>query len=137
MVANSPDLAWIAAAVAATAAGIERWRASKVVAKTAQEKEVVADAKAQEARGNLYAKMAEEYKSLLEKEYAAHEGTREYHHKKAKEDQALLLRCNEKCTELQAKTDVTKIEMLLLQQGESLKTLAEAIRELLATSKSK
>lgn len=151
MVANSPDLAWVAAAVAATAAGIERWRASKVTAKTAQEKEVVADAKAQEARGNLYAKMSEEYKGLLEKEYIAHQVTRDYHHTKANEFQAELCKCNERCTELQSKTDITKIELILIEQGKrmiemieekksqgkALLVLTESIRELLAASKSK
>lgn len=129
----TPDqiFAYSAAAVAAFAAGIERWRASKVSQKTALEKEVVSDAKRQEERATLMAKMADDYKILLEKEYAAHEATRDFHHKKAKEDQATLLKCNERVQELQVKTDLSKIETLLLAQGQCLQTMAEGIRDLL------
>lgn len=136
--AVTPDqiFAYSAAAVAAFAAGIERWRASKVSQKTALEKEVVSDAKRQEERGNLMAKMADDYKALLEKEYIAHQATREFHHHKAGEDQAKLDKCNERVQELQVKTDVSEIERLLLQQGKSLETMAAGIRELLSARSS-
>lgn len=136
MTTTTPEaFPYIVSVVCAIAAGLERYRASKVATKTQQEKEVISQAKAQEERGNLYAKMANEYKDLLEKEYAAHEATRIYHHKKAGDDQAKLDRCFERCTELQAKTDITKIETLLLEQGKHLSTACDGIRELLTNCK--
>lgn len=122
---------WSVSAVAVIAAGIERYRAGKVTQKTALEKEVVSDAKRQEERGNLMAKMADDYKVLLEKEYSAHQATRDFHHLKANEDQAKLAKCVERNQELQAKTDLSKIEVLLLAQGESLKAVAAGIQKLL------
>lgn len=130
----TPDqiFAYCTAGVAAIAAGIERWRAGKITQKTAIEKEVVSDAKRQEERGTLMAKMADDYKALLEKEYAAHEATRNFHHAKAEKDQATLAKCNEHVAELQQKTDLSKIEMLLLAQGDSLRIVGEGIKELLS-----
>lgn len=129
----TPDqcFAYGVALVTSIGAGLERWRASKATQRTAIEKEVVSDAKRQEERGNLMAKMADDYKLLLEKEYTAHQATREFHHHKASEDQAKLDKCFERCQELQEKTDLSKIEALLLEQGQTLKTVADGIRELL------
>lgn len=133
----TPDqlFAYGVTAVACVAAGIERYRASRVAQKTALEKEVVSDAKRQEERGILMAKMADDYKLLLEKEYAAHNATRQFHHNKSNEDQAKLASCFERCSELQQKTDLSKIETLLLEQGASLRMVAEGIRELLTNSR--
>lgn len=130
---TTPDqlFAYGVSIVACAAAGVERWRANRVTQKTAIEKEVVSDAKRQEERGILMAKMADDYKALLEKEYAAHQSTREFYHKKSSEDQAKLDLCVLRCQELQSKTDLSKVEHLLLEQGATLKTLAEGIRELL------
>lgn len=118
-------------AVACVAAGVERWKAGKVTQKSVLEKEVVSDAKRQEERGNLMAKMADDYKELLEKEYTAHQHTRDFYHNKSSEDQAKLAKCSERCLELQAKTDLSKIEELILDQSTALKIVAEGIQKLL------
>lgn len=137
MTVTTPDqwFAYTAATVAAVAAALERYKASKATTKTDQEKAIVSEAKAWKERAELMEKMSNDYHTLLEKEYAAHQATRQFHHDKANEFQAKLDKCVERCSELQAKTDITKVETLLLQQGDSLKTMAEGIRELLVHSK--
>lgn len=123
--------AYCASATFALMAGFERFKALRTKKKTDQENAVVSDAKRLEERANLMAKMADDYKLLLEKEYTAHQATRDYWHAKANDFQAELAKCNENCADLKSKTDISKIEHLILEQYKILQPIAQGINKLL------
>lgn len=129
--------AWSAAAFGAAWAAFERSKSSKVETKTIEDKNVVSEAKAWEARAALYKKMADDSQALLEKEYSAHQATRDFHHSKAGEFQSELLKCHERCADLQEKTDISGIERILSDQQKVLMTMGEGIRELLTNCQEK
>jgi hypothetical protein len=122
----SPDqiAAYTTSVLFGAAAAFERYKSSRVTKKTEAEAAVVSDAKRQEERGNLMAKMADDYKALLEKEYTAHQATRDYWHEKANDFQKQLAKCNEDCAALQMKTDLSTVQVSLL-------TIAKGVEELL------
>lgn len=139
-VTSTPDLiqsagGWIAFLLAALAAGFERYRSGKVQDKTAEEKQVVSEAQAWKSRSELYEGMTKDFRALLETERADHQKTRDYWHEKSNKFQSDLAKCNEDCLKLQGRTDITKVENLMLEQGKDLRTIAEGIRELLTNSK--
>lgn len=109
----------------------ERIQSQKVVNKTDAEKALVSEALMFKERGDLMLKQANEYKELLEKEYQAHEATREYHHGQATVAQQKLSECNEKCQELQTKTDISRVEEILLKQTTAMLEMSAGIKELL------
>jgi hypothetical protein len=123
--------AYISAIIFAVAAGYERFRSNKVVTKTATDDAVLSDAKRQEERGNLMAKMADEYRSLYSKEAEEHIKTREFWHSKQGDHQTNLSKCQEKILELQARPDLTDILTSIRAQGEVSLQILEGIREVL------
>lgn len=137
---STPDIiqsagGWVAFLIAAGAAGFERYNAKKVTDKTEAEKQVVSSAQAWKSSSELYEGMAKDYRSLLETERSDHQKTRDYWHEKATGFQHDLSKCNEECLKLQGRTDITRVETLLLDQGRHMATVADGIRELLANSK--
>lgn len=139
-VTSTPDIiqsagGWIAFMLAAIAAGFERYRSGKVQDKTAEEKQVVSEATAWKSRSELYEGMTKDFRALLDTERSDHQKTRDYWHEKSNKFQADLSKCNEDCLKLQGRTDISKVETLLLEQGRHMSTIADGIRELLANSK--
>lgn len=139
-VTSTPDLiqsagGWIAFLLAACAAGFERYNSKKITDKTQEEKQVVSEAQAWKSRSEVHESMAKDFRNLLETERKDHQNTREYWHGKATTFQSDLAKCNEDCVKLQGRTDISRVETLLLEQGRHMSTIADGIRELLANSK--
>lgn len=107
------------------AAGYERFINRRKVLKTEADQLQLSEAKAFKERGDLMLKQAEEYRTLLEKEYQAHQVTREFHHKQSTIAQQKLLECNEKCLELQTRTDLSRLEHLLADQTTAFSKMSE------------
>lgn len=123
--------AYATALLFACMAAYERFVNRKRAIKTEADQETLSEARAFKERGDLMLKQADEYRMLLEKEYSAHQKTREFHHDQATLVQEKLSKCNEHCLELQSRTDITKVEYLLVQQTAALTEIAAGIKQLL------
>lgn len=129
----TPDqvTAYTTALVFGCAAAYERFVNRKKTEKTEQERTALSEALMFKERGDLMLKQVEEYKDLLEKEYTAHQATRDFHHAQATIAQLKLSECNEKCQELQTRTDLTRVEEILIRQSTAMTQMASGIQELL------
>lgn len=140
-VTSTPDIiqsagGWIAFLLAALAAGFERYNSKKITDRTSAEKQIVSEATAWKSSSELHERMSKDFRGLLETERTDHQKTRDYWHEKSNKFQSDLAKCNEDCIKLQGRTDISRVETLLLAQGQHMATIADGIRELLANSKS-
>lgn len=110
---------------------VNRKRAKKIEDKTDLEKQALSEALAFQRSADLMTQQAEVYRQLLEKEYAAHQVTREYHHGEAQKSQLKLSQCNELNQELRSRTDISRIEEILVTQTKAMQQMAEGIQDLL------
>lgn len=134
MLAPEQIAAYMTAAAFGIAAGYERFINRKRAQKQEVDQGVLAEALAFKERGDLMLKQANEYHDLLEKEYEAHQQTRKFHHDQATIAQEKLSKCNELCLDLQSRTDITRLEKLVLKQTDALEKMSQGITELLKLS---
>lgn len=133
MTSPTPDqlAAYIVALLFAFAAGYERFINRKKAEKIEVNQTVLSEALAFKERGDLMLKQAEEYRGLLEQEYKAHQATREFHHTQSQLAQEKLSACNEKCLELQSRTDITRVEQNLTLLTVAMTRVGTGVEELL------
>lgn len=109
----------------------EKWTNRNKTKKIEETQDSLAEAKVFKERGDMLLVQVEEYKTMLEKERMAHEASRKFHHDQATIAQEKMSACNDKCLELQARTDITRIETMLGEQTRSLVQIGSGIQKLL------
>lgn len=123
--------AWVTTGVCAVLLGFEKFKASRLTARTNQESETLSAAKMQEARADLFAKMADDAQKALEKEYAAHVETRKFWHDKAGEWEATSKGLTLQILDLQAKPDYADILNVIRDQGKHIQKQGEILQRIL------
>lgn len=117
---------WIAAAVAGTAAGFERWRGTRKEKEVKVDQALVSDAKLWRERAEVFEKVANDNLKAFKDEHEDHVKTRIFWHDKASEFQATLSACQEKLVDFQARPDFREMmEFLRLQSAHSLAIFEE------------
>lgn len=119
------------AVVSFCSAVFERFVNRKKSQKTEADQQLLEEAKVFKERGDLLLAQVAEYKKWYEDEKQAHQQTREYHHDQSAKAQEKLSRCNEKCQELQGRTDISRVEQLLVNQTTALMSIGAGVQKLL------
>lgn len=109
----------------------ERYQASKQQKKIQTDQAVLSAAQSAQDQCALLLVQVENYKTMLLDEQEQHKKTRQFHHDQAGKAQELLAKCNETCQELKSKTDLSKLEEILIRQLNISTQMGDGITELL------
>lgn len=115
--------AWGVAVGSFTMAVFERIKNSKKVERSDADKQTLSLAHASEERARIHQQIADDYKTLLEKERLEHKATRDFWHDENGKNQALLGAANLKVMELQDRPDLRDILSILKTQSEGIKEI--------------